>query len=429
MRRKRSLARDVNAWAWTPRERGLFASSLVTTPATLAEAFDETVRVMATLTRVEAEPDEVETIKALIEAEAVYQRETVQGLARKLGYYESMAGGLEREASYYEAVSQVTARQLREVADRYFTFDRAVVTGLMPHETQLTEARVRETLTHLAAHRPATLPARTLAAPTPLRLVGNMRKERPGITVQKLDNGATVIVREERSVPLMAMRASFHGGVRYESPEESGLTTLLARTLTRGTETLGAEAFSHLVDSMAGSLSAIAGRNSMSLRGEFLSKHFERAFELFSDSLQRPAFSDEEFERERALQLQDIASRDDRPSSLAFELFAKTLWLAHPYRLSTLGEKGHGGTAHPGRAAPLPPAPHGPDPDDRGDRRRRGHRAGAGAGEGRLRWHARRRGRGAHGRPGAGVERPARSPPHACRRRRPTWCSASPARA
>ena len=339
VRRKRSLARDVSAWAWTPREPGLFAASLVTTSATMFAAFEETVRVMATLTRVEAEADEVETIKALIEAEAVYQRETVQGLARKLGYYESMAGGLEREASYYEAVSLVTARQLREVADRYFTFDAAVVTGLLPHETEITEAQVRETLSHVAANRPATLPARALATPTPLRLVGNMRKTRPGITVRKLDNGATLIVREERSVPLLALRASFHGGVRYEAPQESGLTALLARTLTRGTRTLGAEEFSHLVDSMAGSLSAIAGRNSMSLRGEFLSKHFDRAFELFSESLQQPAFADEEFERERAQQLQDIASRDDRPSSLAFELFAKTLWLAHPYRLSTLGEK------------------------------------------------------------------------------------------
>ncbi len=339
VRRKRSLARDVNSWAWTPRERGLFAASLTTTPATLAEAFEETVRVMATMTRVEAERDEVETIKSLIEAEAVYQRETVQGLARKLGYYESMAGGLEREASYYEAISQVTAAQLREVADRYFKFEDAVVTGLLPTETQLTETQVRDVLTRVSANRPATLPARQIAAPTPLRLVGNLKKARPGITVEKLANGASLIVREERSVPLMALRASFHGGVRYETPEQGGLTSLLSRTLTRGTTTLGAEAFSHLVDSMAGSLSAIAGRNSMSLRGEFLSKHFERAFELFADSLSNPAFSDEEFERERLQQLQDIASRDDRPSSLAFELFARTLWLAHPYRLSTLGEK------------------------------------------------------------------------------------------
>lgn len=339
VRRKRALARDVNAWAWTPRERGLFAASLVCTPGTLAQAFEETVRVMATLTRVEAEHDEVETIKSLIEAEAVYQRETVQGLARKLGYYESMAGGLEREASYYEAVSQVTAAKLREVADRYFTFDRAVVTGLLPREATLTEAQVRAVLGHLAANRPASLPARDVASPTPLKLTGNTRRERPGITVEKLPNGATLIVREERAVPLLALRASFHGGVRYETPEQSGLTTLLSRTLTRGTASLGAEALSHLVDSMAGSLSAISGRNSVSLRGEFLSKHFERAFELFAETLLQPAFPDDEFERERALQLQDIASRDDRPSSLAFELFARTLWLQHPYRLSMLGEK------------------------------------------------------------------------------------------
>jgi zinc protease len=339
VRRKRSLARDVNAWAWTPRERGLFAASIVATSSTLAQAFEETVRVMATLTRVEAEADEVETIKALIEAEAIYQRETVQGLARKLGYYESMAGGLEREAAYYEAVSQVTPAKLREVAERAFTFDRAVVSGLLPKGTALDERQVREVLTRLSNDRPASLPPRAVAAPQPLKLVGNVRRERPGITVEKLPNGATVIVREERAVPLLAMRASFHGGVRYETPAQNGLTTLLSRAITRGTKSLGAEAFSHLVDSMAGSISAIAGRNSMSLRAEFLSKHFDRGFELFAETLLTPAYEEAEVERERALQLQDIASRDDRPSSLAFELFHKTLWLEHPYRLSALGEK------------------------------------------------------------------------------------------
>ncbi|HEY1087929.1 MAG TPA: pitrilysin family protein, partial [Archangium sp.] len=123
------------------------------------------------------------------------------------------------------------------------------------------------------------------------------------------------------------------------TPAQNGLTTLLSRAITRGTKSLGAEAFSHLVDSMAGSISAIAGRNSMSLRAEFLSKHFDRGFELFAETLLTPAYEEAEVERERALQLQDIASRDDRPSSLAFELFHKTLWLEHPYRLSALGEK------------------------------------------------------------------------------------------
>ncbi len=339
VRRKRNLARDVNAWAWTPKERGLFASSIVAGPASLAQAFEETARVMATMTRVEAEADEVETVKSLIEAEAVYQRETVQGLARKLGYYESMAGGLEREAAYYEAVGLVTPAKLREVAAKYFTFDRAVVSGLLPKGTPFTEAQAREILAGVSKTRPETLPARVLAAPTPVRLNASRREEKPGITVEKLPNGATLIVKEERAVPLFAVRASFMGGTRYETPEENGISTLLARTLTRGTASMNAEAQSHLVDSLAGSLSALAGRNSVSLRGEFLSKHFERAFDLFSDALLHPAFDEAEFTRERSQQLQDIASRDDRPAAVAFELFAKTLWHAHPYRLSTLGER------------------------------------------------------------------------------------------
>ena len=41
---------------------------------------------------------------------------------------------------------------------------------------------------------------------------------------------------------------------------------------------------------------------------------------------------------ERRLLLQDIHTREDKPTSLAFDLFAKTLWKQHPYRLHPHGE-------------------------------------------------------------------------------------------
>jgi zinc protease len=340
VKRRRGLAKDVNAWAWTPKEPGLFAASLVAAPASLAEAFEVSVGVLASLTAEEVHPDEVETVKALIEADAVYQRETVQGLARKLGFYEAVAGGLEREAAYYEAVAQVTPAQLREVACRYLTFDRAVVSGLLPKGTPFTEATAREVLARAEKDRPAPLPSRKLPPLSPLRVTASSRAPRPGLTVEKLANGATVVVREERAVPLFAMRATWPGGLRYETDANNGLTALLARTLTRGTATLDAEQVSHLVDRLAGSLSAVAGRSSLSLRGEFLSRHFERAFELFAEVATCPAFPEGEFAREQKLLLQDIAARDDRPSSVAFELFHKTLFRAHPYRLSLQGEAG-----------------------------------------------------------------------------------------
>lgn len=338
VKRKRGLVKDVSAWAWTPKEPGLFAASMVVSKDTVEAAFEATARVLATMTAAEVEPDELATVKALIEADAIYQRETVQGVARKLGSYESTMGGIEYEAKYYEAIAEVTPAKVREVAQRYLTFDRASVTGLLPTGAAFTEAAAREVLARVARERPEPLPPRNTAPSKPLRTTGGARSRQPGLTVATLPSGATLLVSEERGVPLFSLRASLLGGLRYETPEDNGLTLLLARTMTRGTATMEAEQISHLVDSLAGSLSAMGGRSSMSVRAEFLSKHFERGFELFAEVLNRPAFPEQEVAREKKLQLQEIAAREDRPSAVAFELFAKTLFTKHPYRLSQVGE-------------------------------------------------------------------------------------------
>jgi zinc protease len=90
---------------------------------------------------------------------------------------------------------------------------------------------------------------------------------------------------------------------------------------------------------MAGALSGSAGRNSLGLRAEFLTRHFDRALRLMSECLTEPAFVDQEVERERAALLQDIRSRDDSPAGAVFDLFTRTLYKVHPYRLDALGEE------------------------------------------------------------------------------------------
>ena len=95
VKRKRALVNEIHAYAYTPEDPGP------------VRRFDDRCRRETSSTRRSrpAAPgagrssprrrspdDELATVKALIEAEAVYQRETVQGLARKLGYYESALG-------------------------------------------------------------------------------------------------------------------------------------------------------------------------------------------------------------------------------------------------------------------------------------------------------------------------------------------------
>jgi zinc protease len=342
VKRKRSLVNDIHSYAYTPRDPGIFTTALTLPHEKLPQALEETVRVLTTLRTSLVPADELDTVKALIEAEAVYQRETVQGMARKLGHYQSSMGDLEAEARYYEAIARLTPERIREVAERYLRFDEAIISGLLPQGSTFTGAQAEELLDRVSREAPTAAPERRApraASAEPALKPGRTAPASPGKVVEeRLPSGARIIVREERAVPLFALRAAFAGGLRYETAETNGLTTLLGRCLTRGTPSHDAEEISHLIDSFAGSLAGQGGRNSVGLRGEFLSRHFQDAFRLFVDCLLHPSFPEEEVARERALLLQDIITREDKPSGLAFDLFGRTLFRTHPYRLSTLGE-------------------------------------------------------------------------------------------
>ncbi len=339
VKRKRGLVNDVHAYAYTPRDEGLFAAGFTAPHEKATEAFEAMSRVLRGLCAREVEAAELDTVKGLIESEAVYQRETAQGMARKLGYYQASLGGIEREAAYYEAVAQVTPKQLVDVARRYLRFDRAIVTGLLPKGCSFDETDARAVLERVGNGDGESIVSRKTAVPAGgMRVTGSSRKT-AGLVTEKLPNGATLLVREERSVPLFAMRAAFHGGLRTETEADNGISTLLSRAWLRGTSKRDAETISQQIDAMAGGMSAVAGRSSLSVRGEFLSKHFARAFDLFQEVMKEPSFPEKEVLRERSVQLQAIASRDDKPSTVAFEQLARAMYQVHPYRMSMLGER------------------------------------------------------------------------------------------
>ena len=331
VKRRRSLCNEVSTWAYTPKDPGLFALSITASGQSIAAAFDASVQVLRGAVAFEVDPAELATVQALVESESVYSKETAQGLARRMGYYQTM-GSLEHEASYYAKIAQLTPAALHDVAKRTFRWEEATVNGLLPADCTLDEATVLKTLKE-------TTPLQVKRGVVQLPRGSALSKSPPvALRTQRLSSGATVIVRRETAVPLFAVRATFPGGLRYETPLTNGLTALLARTLCRGTIELSAEQVSQRVDALCGGISTVPGRSSFSLRGEFLSRYFEDAFGLFAQVLRTPRFDPQEVEREQQRQLQDIHSRDDRPSSVAFELFAKTLYREHPYRLSMLGE-------------------------------------------------------------------------------------------
>jgi len=341
VKRDARLVNEISAYAYTPVDPGLFGVGMTLPGEKVHPALTEALRTLAQLATAPPAEEELGTIKALVESEAVYARETVQGLARKLGHYETTLGGYEAEEKYHARVAALTPDAVWQVARRYLDFDTAVVTGLLPAGAQLSDAEVNAAFAEARRAPGITTPARR-AQVVPAGAMPKLKgigPEAGKVTIETLPNGARLILREERTTPLVAMRAAFVSGLRFETEENNGITTLLSRMLTRGTASLGAEEIQHVMDACAGSIAGAGGRNSVSLRTEALSRHFDRAFTLFADCLLDPAFPDDELERERSLVLQEIAAREDRPSSLAFDAFSRALFQVHPYRMPQIGER------------------------------------------------------------------------------------------
>ncbi len=152
-----------------------------------------------------------------------------------------------------------------------------------------------------------------------------------------LQNGITVLIKKNDSVPLFAARAAFLGGVRYEDQDTNGVSNFVSRMLTRGTDSRSALEIAEQIESIAGEVDGFSGRNSFGVTVESLSKNFVPAMDIFSDVVLNPTFDPQEVERARREILADINRQGDNLLRTTVNIFLDTLYDEHPYKLNPLG--------------------------------------------------------------------------------------------
>ncbi|HEX2574598.1 MAG TPA: pitrilysin family protein [Polyangia bacterium] len=329
VKRNRQVVTDAYAYAYSPRDPGLLVAGATLPPGQLDVAFDALLDEILRLGREEVTPEELDKAKAIVESDAVYQKETVQGMARKLGFYRAVAGSLEHEAEYQRQVRDLGPRQLREALARYLRPENATVALLGPAQVvpQGDETQVE-------AHLVARLRAAWERAE---RRWGAPQVVADDVVREVLPSGTRVVVYRDTSVPLVAMRAVWEGGLRAEDERTNGVTNLIASLITRGTHTRSADALAHEVESMAGSIGGFSGRNSFGIRAEVMARHWERGLDILLDCVLHPRLSEEELEKERRQVLEELHTQEDSISSVTFRLFAQALYPRHPYRMDPLG--------------------------------------------------------------------------------------------
>jgi zinc protease len=321
------LVDRIDAWSYTPLDPGTTAIDFDSETSLIEAALAGAV---AEVERLRAQPvsdDELEKARINFLASEHFERESVSGIAAKLGSFLVSGGGLDAEARYLDAIRKATPDDLLRVARERWRPEALTVGVLMPEGDP---ERIGEPEIRRAIERGVERAGRKASAP-------QVRARASELVSYALAGGAELHVIPRRDVPVVAARAALRGGLLAEGPETNGLTAFLASMWLRGTESHSSASFARTVESRAVDIDVFSGRSSFGLTFEAPSAALESALDLFAEVITEPAFEPNEIERERAETLAAIERREDRLAQRAFQLFAENLFLAHPYRMPTLG--------------------------------------------------------------------------------------------
>jgi zinc protease len=258
----------------------------------------------------------------------------MQGIASKLGFYETTLGDLEFESKYIEGIHGVSSKDVREITGKYLRETGMTVSILLPDH----EADALSSADILAAIESA---KRELKEKTESAKSSAVESGIGGAKTTKriLTNGMTLIIKEVHANPTLAFYAAAPGGLRFESNDVNGVGSFTAAMLRKGTKRYTSAELAEEIESLAGGIGGFSGWNSTGVSGKFLSRDFDKALGLFKEVLTQPTFPEVEIEKYRADALAAIKRQQDSLPKFTFKLFLKNLFKKHPYGMPTIGTK------------------------------------------------------------------------------------------
>jgi zinc protease len=162
----------------------------------------------------------------------------------------------------------------------------------------------------------------------------------PAVQRRKLSNGLDVLVVEHHEVPVVSLNLVMKMGAAGDPADKAGLASLSADMLDEGTATRSSLEISDQLASIGSSLNVAAGWDSTTASMRTLTRHLDRALEIYSDVITNPAFPDKDLERLRLQRITALRQQRDSPDAIAGLVFQTVLYgRNHPYGHPLAGDE------------------------------------------------------------------------------------------
>ena len=152
-----------------------------------------------------------------------------------------------------------------------------------------------------------------------------------------LDNGLTVILKENHTAPLVAFQMWIKVGSADEQDDEAGITHLIEHMLFKGTAKRKVGEIAREVETAGGDINAFTSYDQTVFYLIIPNRYFSSGLDIMADAIQNPSFDPDELRREKEVVLEEIRMRNDRPSTKLDEALFSSAYTVHPYGRPIIG--------------------------------------------------------------------------------------------
>lgn len=159
------------------------------------------------------------------------------------------------------------------------------------------------------------------------------------IRTDRLPNGVVVSTQTVPGARSLSTGVWVRQGSGHETPELSGVSHMLEHMVFKGTPSRSPRQLALEIEALGGSLDAFTTREYTAYQARVLDRHVGIALDVLSDLTLNPLLRDEDLALEKEVILEEIATVEDTPDDIVFDLHAERFWPGHGYGRPILGTR------------------------------------------------------------------------------------------
>lgn len=249
--------------------------------------------------------EELQRAKNKIIQDTYYQRESTSNIASELGYIMALTGSSNLYNNYIEGIKKVSACDVQSAAQKYLGVNKSAVAIILPETMKNAKQAEKKTSTYTKI------------------------SEANGVAKYQIDNGATLLINQNKNNDIVAMSIIAKGGEFVEKVAGEG--TLASKLLLKGTKKYSSQELAQILDENGIVIRPACDSDFLMIDVKTTTAQLDKTLDILNEILNNALFDEYELEKTRTEILSKMKQRNDIPMNIALDNMKTALFEGSVY--------------------------------------------------------------------------------------------------